>query len=215
VAALVVARHPDVVLALDRRVDARCIGPGLGAQGGVADQVLAALADPAPLVVDASALSVLGRVDGRAALDQRARRGWITVLTPHVGEFARLGFDAAGGPIAAAQRAAQATGAVVIRKGPGTVVATAEHTYVDMFGDANLATAGTGDVLAGLVAGMLATAASSSELTCAGAALVAARAVGLHGLAGRLAATQGRPVRAPDVAIHLRAAHDAACADPT
>lgn len=217
VAALVVARHPDVVLAAGHRVDARCVGPGLGTGGGVVDQVLAAMADPAPLVVDASALPVLTRADGRAALDRRSRAGWITVLTPHAGEFARLGFDSSGGPMSAAWRAADQTGAVILLKGPGTVVATPESTFIDTFADANLATAGTGDVLAGLLAGLLASASAGAQdaLTRADAALVAARAVGLHGLAGRLAGAARTPVSATDVAVSLRAAHAAAASART
>ncbi len=210
VAGLVVARYPDVVLAEDRPVDARCIGPGLGPVRDVADRVLATMADPAPLVVDASALPVLARQDGRSALAHRTRSGWVTVLTPHTGEFHRLGFDAAGGPLVAARRAAQETGAVVVLKGPGTVIAAPGSTYIDTFGDSSLATAGTGDVLAGLIAGLLASAARSRPLTPSTAALIAARAVGLHGLAGRLAGASGGPVTSADVADRLRDAHAAA-----
>lgn len=209
VAGMVVSRYPDVVLSDDRRVDARCIGPGLGPVGDVADRVLAAMADPVPVVIDASALAVLARQDGRAALAQRTDSGWITVLTPHAGEFSRLGFDLAGGPLLAARRAAQETGAVIVLKGPGTVVAAPGATYVDTFGDSTLATAGSGDVLAGLMAGKLA-AAHPAASDPAQAALIAARAVGLHGLAGRLAAAQGGPVTAPDIAAGLSAAHAAA-----
>ena len=99
---------------------------------------------------------------------------------------------------------------MLVLKGPGTVVAAPGATYVDTFGDASLATAGSGDVLAGLIAGMLATAVRAGGLDPAGAALVAARAVGLHGLAGRLAAGDGAPVTAVEVLEHLRAAHAAA-----
>ena len=59
----------------------------------------------------------------------------------------------------AACRAAEQTGAVVVLKGPGTVIAAPGTTYVDTFGDSALATAGSGDVLAGLIAGLLASAA--------------------------------------------------------
>jgi ADP-dependent NAD(P)H-hydrate dehydratase / NAD(P)H-hydrate epimerase len=83
-------------------------------------------------------------------------------------------------------------------------------TYVDTFGDASLATAGSGDVLAGLIAGMLASAVRSADVDSRAAALVTARAVGLHGLAGRLAGSEGGPVTAVDVLASLRAAHAAA-----
>jgi NAD(P)H-hydrate repair Nnr-like enzyme with NAD(P)H-hydrate dehydratase domain len=170
------------------------------------------MADPAPLVIDASALTVLARRDGRQALAERSARGWVSVLTPHTGEFARMGLDPAGGPLVAARRAVDESGAVVVLKGPGTVVAAPGVAYVDTFGDASLATAGSGDVLAGLIAGMLAGAVRSGGVDPVGAALVAARAVGLHGLAGRLAASEGAPVTAPDVLSHLGEAHAAAAA---
>ena len=210
VAATVVAQYPDVVLDPARDVDARCIGPGLGSGRGAMDSVLSAMSDPAPLVVDASALAVLARQDGRRALADRSAAGWVTVLTPHAGEFARIGFDASDGPFVAASRAARESGAVIVLKGPGTVVAAPDVTYVDTFGDAWLATAGSGDVLAGLIAGMLATATRSGGVDAVAAARVAARAVGLHGLAGRLAGSEGGPVTAVDVCASLRAAHAAA-----
>jgi hydroxyethylthiazole kinase-like uncharacterized protein yjeF len=200
---LVLARYPDVVLAGDRPVDARCVGPGLGADAR--DRVLAALADPGPVVVDASGLQVLAWADGRAALAARADR--CTVLTPHAGEFARLGFDPTGGPLAAAVRAAAESGAVIVLKGPGTVVAApGGPVHVDTFGTSALATAGSGDVLSGLIAGQLAVAARRGPVSSAEAARIAARAVGLHGLAGRLAAADGDGVTALDVLEHLAAA---------
>ncbi len=216
VSAMVVARYPDVVLAPGRAVDARCIGPGLGQDSDAVDSVLRALADPTPLVIDASALAVLARQDGRRALAERSGAGWLSVLTPHAGEFARMGFDPAGGPLVAAQRAAQESGAIIVLKGPGTVVAAPGGvTYVDTFGDAALATAGSGDVLAGLLAGMLAGSVRAAQVGPSDAALVAARAVGVHGLAGRLAAAEGGPVTAVEVLSHLRAAHAAASAAVT
>jgi NAD(P)H-hydrate repair Nnr-like enzyme with NAD(P)H-hydrate dehydratase domain len=175
--------------------------------------VLEALADPAPVLVDASGLDVLATMAGRSALAQRAAAGWVTVLTPHAGEFARLGVDPAGGPLARAARASAELGAVVVLKGPGTVVAAPDGpVFVDAFGTSALACAGSGDVLAGLAAGMLASAARAGGLVSAGAAEVVARAVGLHGLAGRLAAAAGAPVTASDVLDHLPAAHAAAAA---
>jgi ADP-dependent NAD(P)H-hydrate dehydratase / NAD(P)H-hydrate epimerase len=215
VAAMVVAAYPDVVLAPDRIVDARCIGPGLGSGHVARGAVLGAMSDPAPLVVDASALAVLARQDGRRALAERSAAGWVTILTPHQGEFARLGYDSAGGPLAAARGAAEQSGAVIVLKGPGTVVAAPGVAYVDTFGDASLATAGSGDVLAGLIAGMVAVAARAGGVDPRAAALVAARAVGLHGLAGRLAGSEGGPVTAVDVLASLRAAHAAAASAVT
>ncbi len=191
-------------------MDARCIGPGIGDGRDAVESVLVAMADPAPLVLDASALAIVAGPEGRRALADRSAAGWVSVLTPHAGEFARMGFDVSGGPLVAARRAARETGAVVVLKGAGTVIAAPGSAYVDTFGDASLATAGSGDVLAGLLAGLLAGSARAGALDPEGAALVAARAVGLHGLAGRLAAAQGGPVTAVEVLAHLRRAHAAA-----
>jgi hydroxyethylthiazole kinase-like uncharacterized protein yjeF len=208
IGSLVVGRYPDVVLSADRPVDARCIGCGLGPGPAAEELVRTALADPAPLVVDASGLDVVATAAGAESLAARADRGWITVLTPHAGEFTRLGMDGSGGRLVAARRAAAATGAVIVLKGPGTVVAAPDGTTaIDTFGSEALATAGSGDVLAGLLAGMLATAARRGPMMPGQAALVAARAVGLHGLAGRLAAATGGPVTATDVLDQLPAAH--------
>lgn len=211
VAALVVGQCPDVVLHTARAVDSRCIGPGLGGGAAATARVLAALADPAPVVLDASGLDVLTSPEGAAGLAGRADAGWVTVLTPHAGEFARLGLPGTGGPLRAAAAAAARTGAVMVLKGPGTVVASPGGScWIDTFGTAALATAGSGDVLAGLLAGLLAVWARSGPLTPEGAGLVAARAVALHGLAGRLAATSGAPVTAADVLAHLPGALSAA-----
>ncbi len=127
------------------------------------------------------------------------------MLTPHGGEFERLGFDLTGGPLQGARAAAVESGCVIVLKGPGTIVAAPDGTtYVDTYGTTALATAGTGDVLAGLLAGRLATAARTDpDLTAAGCAQVAAAAVGLQGLAGRLAGAEGGPVTASDVAAAL------------
>ncbi len=207
VSAMVVARYPDIVLGGPRQADARCVGPGLGQEHDIADLVLTAMEDPTPLVIDASALPVLGRQDGRQALARRRESGAVTVLTPHAGEFSRLGLASEGGRVRSAQRAAEITGAVIVLKGPGTVVAALGATYLDTFGHPALATAGTGDVLAGLLAGVLAASPDcGGEAGSPQAALAAARAVALHGLAGRLAAADGGPVTALDVVDHLAAA---------
>ena len=230
VAALVSARYPDVVLAAGRPVDARCVGPGLGSGPAATERVLTACEDPTALVIDASGLDVLATSAGRAALAARAEAGWLTVITPHAGEFARLGHELIGGPLRSAQRAAHQWGCVVVLKGPGTVVAAPDGPgFVDTFGSSALATAGSGDVLAGLLAGLLAAAVRDAAvrdaavrdaavrdagpeatLTAADVALVAARAVGLHGLAGRLAAARMTLPTAEDILEELPAAHAAA-----
>lgn len=204
VAALVIAHAPEVVLA-PRAADAWCVGPGLGEGGDQRKAVQEALATTAAVVLDASALDLLRTSTGLSVLTERAATGAVTVLTPHTGEFQRLGFDLAGGPLQAARAAAREIGAVIVLKGPGTVVAAPDGTtFVDTYGTSALASAGTGDVLAGLLAGRLATAMrASGTLPLSEVAHIAAAAVGLHGLAGRLASDGGRPVTASDVVSAL------------
>ena len=124
------------------------------------------------------------------------------MITPHEGEFRALGFEIGRDRLDATRRAAEDLECVVVLKGPGTIIATPEgSSYVDTFGTAVLGTAGSGDVLTGLMGGMLAAArAREGALTVDGAALVSAAAVGVHGIAGRLAAHGGRPVTAMDIA---------------
>jgi NAD(P)H-hydrate repair Nnr-like enzyme with NAD(P)H-hydrate dehydratase domain len=181
------------------------------------DLSLAHLSDPAPLVVDASGLYALAAPDGRAALARRAGAGHLTVITPHDGEFARFGISTAGGRLAAARRAADVLGTVVVLKGPGTVVAWpgGADAFIDFLGGPELATAGSGDVLAGLAGGLLATAAhrQGNKLSWEDVALLGARAVGLHGLAGRLATADSAVVTATDVAAALPRALGAAAGE--
>lgn len=136
------------------------VGPGLGRGEGARSLVLrAAGQDSTPLVLDADGLNLLsGAVD--FASDMRAS----AVLTPHPGEFRRLagplkiGEDPAD-PVsrpAAAERMAQRLGCVVVLKGAGTVVSDGLRTWTCSRGHACLGTAGTGDVLAGLIGGLIA-----------------------------------------------------------
>ncbi|MGV1006293.1 MAG: NAD(P)H-hydrate epimerase [Candidatus Nanopelagicales bacterium] len=207
----VVARYPEVVPSAQpfERAAARVIGPGLGEAPAALAMLEQALDSPLPLVIDASGLTWLGTPGARAWLAARARRGQVTVITPHEGEFARLGGDLAPGRVAAASAMADRLGVVVVLKGSGTVVAGPEGpVYVDPFGTEELATAGSGDVLAGLTGGMLAAAAAAAErsgqpLSAEQAARWAAVACGRHGLAGRLAGERSMTVTASDIAAEL------------
>ena len=183
------------------RTTAWAVGPGLGVDADGLRVLCDVLAVDAPVVVDADALRMLREPGAAGALAQRRHP---TVLTPHEGEFAALGFTLESGAaedrLGSARQAARVMGAVVVLKGPGTVVASPSGAaYVDTWGTADLGTAGSGDVLSGLLGALLAGAQSREVLDDDAAAMIAAAAVGLHGLAGRLAGRGGRPVTAPDI----------------
>jgi NAD(P)H-hydrate epimerase len=152
------------------RFRAVALGPGFGAGAGVADAVRALVEQvPMPLVLDADGLNALA--GDTTILAARRGAGFATVLTPHEGEYSRLvGVDVGADRVAAARDLARAAGAVVLLKGPGTVVADADgRAVVNPTGTEALATAGTGDVLTGIVAGFLARGALPFEATAAAA----------------------------------------------
>lgn len=160
------------------------IGPGLGRGPGPA-AALARLLEQSelPLVIDADALAILAAFHDPA---QSLRAP--VVLTPHPGEFRRLaealGLDA--DPIDPAKRpaAARALAAklncVVVLKGAGTIIADRDRTFTNTTGNAALATGGTGDVLTGLIAGLIAQSPAAELLD------TARLAVHIHGLAADL-----------------------------
>lgn len=144
------------------RFGALAVGPGLGDADGVPDLVAAW---PGPVVVDGDGLTT-------------GLSGPQVVLTPHEGEFARLAGEPPGPDrIAAARALAADLGAVVLLKGPTTIVAEpGGEVLVSTTGDARLATAGTGDVLTGVIAALLAQGLPPARAAAAGAFL--------HGRAG-------------------------------
>jgi hydroxyethylthiazole kinase-like uncharacterized protein yjeF len=172
----------DVVLEAAEGKAVLALGPGLGAEPATVVAIRRiALECPLPLVLDADGLNAFA---GRAA-DLAARRVE-TILTPHPGELGRLlGISTAQiqeDRIAAARGAAEETGAIVILKGHMTLIASGTAVFVNPTGNPGMATGGTGDVLTGLIAGLLA-----QGLDALDAAVLA---VYLHGLAGDLAATR-------------------------
>lgn len=209
----IAARFPDVVAAGelaevrdDRRVTGFAVGPGWGTDDAAQHLLGEMLELPVPVVVDADALRLLAK--DVSPLTGRQNSRLISVITPHEGEFAALGFSIGDDRLAATRHAAQTLGCVVVLKGPGTVIATPEgDAWIDTFGSAELGTAGSGDVLTGLVSGMLAAGqARQGTMSVSLAGRIAAAAVGIHGLAGRLAGSSGRPVTASDIADCLPAA---------
>ena len=187
------------------RTTAWVVGPGLGVDVDGQQVLCDVLAVHAPVVVDADGLRMLRETGPTTALVARQHP---TVLTPHEGEFAALGYAVGEGSsedrLGRARQAARELGAVVVLKGPGTVIAAPSGSaYIDTWGTPDLGTAGSGDVLSGLLGALLAGAAARGDVDDDAAAGIAAAAVGLHGLAGRLAAQGGRPVTAPDIIASL------------
>ena len=178
----------------ERRAGVAVIGPGLEADPDAVAALIAAL--PGPVVLDAGALL--------PGVREAARAHGGAVLTPHAGEAQRL-LDALGDaagdagnaqrdPIEAALRLAAAWGAVCVLKGPGTVIAAPDGRWtISAAGTSALATAGSGDVLAGAIAAFLAAAPGTDAWGCSAAA------VHLHALAGIVAAERGPGVIASDV----------------
>lgn len=165
----------------DERLNALLLGPGLGTGPATCDLVAVAANAGRALVLDADALTSFRsevRTLARHIRDGEAR----AVLTPHEGEFARLfsGTEAVVGGVSKAERTARASeiaGAVVVLKGADTVIASPDgRTAINDHGTPHLGTAGSGDVLGGLVAGLLAQGMEPFEAACA--------AVWLHGDAG-------------------------------
>jgi len=174
----------------DERRNAVVMGPALGLDEQTVDLVMAALASRASVVLDADALTAFtGKSDRLFELIKQHQAG--VVMTPHDGEFARLFPDLAGNPskVERVREAAVRSGAVVVLKGADTVVAGPNgDALIASNAPPQLATAGSGDVLAGIVGGLLAQRMPALE--------AAAAAVWLHGEAGLSA---GRGLIAEDL----------------
>ncbi len=198
----------EAALVLAAKGTAVALGPGLG---GAEDEETRAFVRafvsrcPVPLVVDADALNCLARAPDRGTSVMRARTA-PTILTPHPGEMGRLlGTDTQtvqAGRRAAVEQAAQAYGCVVLLKGARTLVAAPDgRLAVNTTSNPGMATGGSGDVLSGLLAALLAGGLAAWEAASAGAYL--------HGLAGDLVAkAQGGPAGliATDIIASLPAA---------
>ena len=173
---LVVDTGPVSQVLADERNGAVLIGPGLGRDAAARERLAVALADPVPVVVDADALVLLSP-------RHLAGRGAPVIATPHEGELVALerafDLDGSGTRPARALALASASGMVVVAKGPDTVVAAPDGRVACASRACSwLSTAGTGDVLAGVIASRAATGIEAFEAACEG--------VWLHGEAARL-----------------------------
>jgi NAD(P)H-hydrate epimerase len=171
----------EILDGLDR-FRALVVGPGLGRASATLAAVRRLVAEaPIPLVLDADGLNALG-----GDVNLLATRTAATVVTPHAGEYARLAGEPVGDDrIAAARRLAERAGAVVVLKGSRTVVADPTgRAAVNVTGGPWLATAGTGDVLSGVVGALAACGVPAFRAAAAGAWLHgrAADSAGHHGL---------------------------------
>jgi hydroxyethylthiazole kinase-like uncharacterized protein yjeF len=163
----------------DRRLNAFAIGPGAGVGEGTRECVLAVLSGERAAVLDADAITSFSGDPRRLAQALQERRGMATILTPHEGEFSRY-FNAldestkVGSKLERARRAAYIVASVVLLKGADTVVAAPDgRAAIAANAPPYLATAGAGDVLTGMAAGLLAQGMPAFE--------AASAAVWLHG----------------------------------
>lgn len=199
----VLSHWPEVIAspspAAAGRVQAWAVGPGLGTDEVGAAALWYALDTDLPVIVDADALTILA-----AHPDLLADRTAPTVLTPHAGEFARL----AGAPpgddrVAATRRLADQFGATVLLKGNVTVIAEpGGSVYLNPAGQSWAATAGSGDVLSGIIGALLAAGLPAGE--------AAAAAAFVHACAANLSAAdpgpRATPTSASRILAHVRTA---------
>lgn len=164
----------------DHRVSAFVVGPGYGVSANLRELALSLLTKPT--VMDADALTAFAS-EPKSLFEAIRAEGATVVMTPHEGEFGRLFPDlasASGSKVERARKAAARSGAVIVYKGSDTVIAAPDgRAAINTNAPADLATAGSGDVLAGITAAMLAHAAPAFEAACA--------AVWIHGRAGQVA----------------------------
>ena len=168
----------DDIIKLLPKMDAVLIGPGLGCSVGTEDVTRYVLEHfSGPVVLDADGINVIA-----AHKNVLRDRTSPTILTPHPGEFARLGGVIGEDRASAAIAMARDLGATVALKGHRTVITDGVHCYINSTGNPGLAVGGSGDVLAGMITGLLGVGLSVTDAVSCG--------VWLHGAAADLCAQQ-------------------------
>ena len=194
----VLSHWPEVIAAPSAgaagRVQSWVVGPGLGVDDAGASALWFAMDTDLPVIVDADALTILA-----AHPDLVVNRSAPTVLTPHAGEFARLAGSPPGDDrVAATRRLAEQFGATVLLKGHITVIAEpGGPVYLNPAGQSWGATAGSGDVLSGIIGALLAAGLPAGE--------AAAAAAFVHARAANLSAADPGPSAAPTSASRILA----------
>lgn len=169
---------PDQLSKLLPKMDTVLIGPGIGCSEGTYKTVKYVLeAFCGPVILDADGINVL-----QGHIDILRGRTNPTILTPHTGEFLRVGGQITADRISGAKRFAEDTGTIVLLKGNATVITDSCDVYVNPTGNPGMAVGGSGDVLSGMIAALLGQGISPI--------LAAACGAWLHGAAGDICAQQ-------------------------
>ena len=158
------------------KMDAVLMGCGMGVSHGTLQVLQSVLQEfPGPVILDADGINLLAQHKDIL----RGRTG-ITVLTPHAGEFSRLGYS--GDRLASAVTAAKELNCIILLKGHQTLITDGETVYQNQTGNPGMATGGSGDVLAGVIVSLIGQGLDPLEATAA--------AAWLHGTAGDLCAAE-------------------------
>ena len=170
------AQH--AILSRAENMDAVLVGPGLGQSTGTQSIVQCILEHyTGPVVLDADGINVM-----KAHKNILRSRTGTTIVTPHIGEFKRLGGRTDIDRISAAKMMAQEIGSIVLLKGHETVITDGEKTYLNPTGNPGMAVGGSGDVLAGMIVSLLGQGLEPLTAAACGA--------WLHGAAGDLCAKE-------------------------
>ena len=168
----------DEVRSLMEQKDVVLIGPGLGKSAGTCAVVKAVLKEfPGPVVLDADGINLIA-----AHKDLLRGRTGPTILTPHAGEFARIADVCTGDRLVDAVTFASEYKVILLLKGHRTIITDGNVAYINYTGNPGMAVGGSGDVLAGMIAGLLGQGLDPIEAASCGA--------WLHGTAGDICAQQ-------------------------